>query len=314
MREIDKVLTATDFSRGARAAAKVAKIAADIYGAKLVAAHILQHMDETISLLVEDVDEVQRQAEREAEENIGSLLTDLQISQDRSRSVVAKGSPVAGLIRVALQDHADLVVAGMMGSTRDVRSGTLGGVVEQLIMAGLFDLLLVREDRATKFQQIAVGTDFSEYADLALERGIDITQRVDATELHIIHAYDWPQGYSKLGLSPEETDAKCRESAQRNYDKLIERIPAPEGLTYHPVFVRGRPDEAVRDACLHNHVDLLIIGAAGRTAAAVALIGNVALKIARQSPCSVWITRPAGLKLTFFDGIRRLMGLECQES
>lgn len=312
MREIKNILTATDFSRGAEVAAKAAKLAADLYKSKLIAAHVLQNMDETFSLLVEDVDDLEQQALKEAEENMGALLEDLRVSRSLSRSVVDKGSPIDGLIRVGLREHADLVVAGMLGSTGAQKQGTLGGVVEQLLMSGLFDLLLVSEKIGDKLEKVAVATDFSELADLALERATDISKRAGLDTITLVHAYEWPQGYSKLGLTPDETDVNCRSAVQNRYDEMLERVPPTQGITYRPVFVRGRAEEAVRDACEGDGIDLLVIGSAGRTAAVSALIGSVALKIARNAPCSLWITRPAGHKLTIIDALCKMMGIECQ--
>ena len=311
MREIQNILTATDFSRGAEVAAKAAKLAADLYHSKLIATHVLQNMDDSFSLLVEDVEEHEQQALLEAEESMGALLEELRMSKGRSRSVVTKGSAVDGLIRVALREHADLVVAGMLGMTGSNKVGTLGGVVEQLLMSGLFDLLLVSDTIGKKIEDVAVATDFSELADLALERATDIVKRSGGDKVTIIHAYEWPQGYSKLGHSPEDTDKHCRDAAQQLYNEMLGRLPPPEGITYRPVFVRGKAEEAVRDACEAEEIDLLVIGSAGRTAAVAALIGSVALRIARSAPCSLWITRPAGHKLGIIDALCKMMGFEC---
>ena len=90
---------------------------------------------------------------------------------------------------------------------------------------------------------------------------------------------------------------------------LKERVPEPEGISYVPEHVRGDPASAIRDVCVDKGVDLLVIGAEGRTAAAAALIGNVAIKIVRDAPCTVWVSRPAGQTLTVVDALQRLMGL-----
>lgn len=310
MRDIRNVLAATDFSPWSEVAMRAAATAADLYKAKMIAAHVLQNLDETYALLVEDVDALKKQEHQEAERNMDALLDDLRISHSRTRSVVTRGSAVDGLIRLALQEHADLVVAGMIGSTSRSPQGHLGSVVERLLMCGLFDLLLVHHDLPETISRVAAATDFSKLADTAVQRAADIASRVGVDKVTVIHAYEWPQGYSKLGLSEEENERHCLASATAQFVEFEQRVPPPEGMTYEPAFVRGPADEAIHQACEEHEIELLTIGAAGRTAAAVALIGNVAMKIARHAPCSTWVTRPAGHKLTFVDAIQRMMGLE----
>jgi nucleotide-binding universal stress UspA family protein len=310
MRDITNVLAATDFSPWAEVATHAAGMAAELYDAKLIAAHIMQNMDKTYALLVENLDDFNQKEQQEAERNIGELLDDLNLSRSHSRAVVSRGSAVEGLIQLALQEHTDLVVAGMMGATSQNTDGQLGSVVERLVLCGLFDLLLVRHDQPETITNVGAATDFSQLADIAIERAIDVVQRRGGDKVTVIHAYQWPVGYSKLGICEGEREDHCLAAIQRQFDELRERVPEPEGITYVPAFVRGSPEDAVREACAEHNLDMLTIGAAGRTAAAVALIGNVAMKIIRNAPCSVWVTRPAGYRLTFKDAIYRLMGLE----
>ncbi len=310
MRDIEYVLAATDFSPWAEVAMRAAATAAELYDAKMIAAHVLQNLDETYALLVEDVDDYKKNEQRNAQENIDALIDDLRISHSRTRSVVMRGSAVDGLIRLALREHADLVTAGMMGATSQNPDGALGSVVEQLLMCGLFDLLLVRHDLPEKIANVAVATDFSKSADMALQRGADLVQRTGGEKLIVINAYELPSGYSKLGHGEEETDRHCLEAAESRFEDAKTRVPEPDGVQFDLHCVRGEADDAIRKACNEHDIELLVIGAAGRTAAAAALIGNVAMKIARNAPCSTWVARPAGHKLTIKDALQRLMGLE----
>lgn len=310
MRDIEYVLAATDFSPWADVALRAAATAAELYDAKMIAAHVLQNLDETYSLLVEDIDDYQKKEQRKAEKDINALVDNLRISNSKARSVVMRGSAVDGLIRLALREHADLVTAGIMGSTSQDPDGALGSVVEQLLMCGLFDLLLVRHDLPETIQNVAVATDFSKSADIAVDRGIDLVERTGGGKLTVIHAYELPSGYSKLGRGEGETDRHCLESADARFEDLKERMEVSDGVSLELHCVRGDADDAIRRACKEHEIDLLVIGAAGRTAAAAALIGNVAMKITRNAPCSTWVARPAGHKLTIKDALQRLMGLE----
>ncbi len=306
MREIKNVLAATDFSDCAQTALNAASDTAELFGSRLVVAHVLQNLDHTYSLLVDDIEEEEL---KKAEANMGDAVDNLRISRSRTDSVVTRGAPVQALIQIALREHTDLLVAGMAGSA--CGSGTaLGSVVDRLLRCGLFDLFLVRPDETPGIQSLAAATDFSEGADAAIDRAVDVAARAKLDKITIIHAFELPRGYSKLGLGEDETERRVRENIQTLFDELCERLPAPEGVTYEPVFVRGSDHDAIRKACIDKGVDLLVIGAAGRTDAAATLIGNVAMKIVRDAPCSVWVSRPAGHKITFVDAIQRLMGMK----
>jgi len=306
MRDIDTVLAATDFSDCAQTALHAAADATKLYEARLVVAHVLQNLDHTYSLLIDNVEEEEEQT---AEANLDKALDELRISRTNTDSVVSRGSPVEGLIRIALREHADVLVAGLMGSTGCGEAGTLGSVVDRLLRAGLFDLYLVRPDETPGLQKVAVATDFSDSADIALRRAVDLARRSSLTEVTVIHAFDLPQGYSKLNLGEAEAERHVLENIDEMFEDMVGRVVECGGLTLLKKFVRGSAPDAIRSACVEGGVDLLVLGAEGRTAAAAALIGNVALKIAQDAPCSVWVSRPAGHTLTFGDALKRLMGI-----
>jgi len=123
MRKIKNILAATDFSPWATVAMRAADLAVELYQAKLVAAHVLQNLDETYSVLVENSEDLQQQERREVQHQMDSILDDLNVSLSRARAVVTRGSPVEGLIQLALQEHADLVVAGVIGSAPQSPNG-----------------------------------------------------------------------------------------------------------------------------------------------------------------------------------------------
>lgn len=311
MRNIQTVLAATDFSDCARTALDAAGNAANMYKARLVVAHVLQNLDQTYRLFVDDVlkQRLLEEEQAEAEATLEQALDELRVSRSRTDSVVTRGSPVDALIRIGLREHADLLVAGLMGSACGADEATLGTVVDRLLRCGLFDLYLVRKDETPGIQKVAVATDFSDSSDVAVQRAVDLAVKSGIDHVTLIHAFELPQGYSKLNLGEAEAERHVRQNVQRLYEELEARLPPPQGVRYEPRFVRGVDHAAIRDACVTEGVDMLVIGATGRTAAAVALIGNVALKIVKDAPCSVWVSRPAGQTLTIVDALKRLMGL-----
>jgi nucleotide-binding universal stress UspA family protein len=140
-------------------------------------------------------------------------------------------------------------------------------------------------------KHILVRTDFSEYADHALDYAITLAQKLRArlTLLHIIQLTPMTMG-DMYGYSLEADLEAMESEAQRQMQALLNRVHQ-EGLESETAIVQGVPFQMIVDMAESQDIDLIVMGTHGRAGLTHALMGSVAEKVVRMAPCPVLVTR-----------------------
>jgi universal stress protein A len=144
---------------------------------------------------------------------------------------------------------------------------------------------------AMTLQHILVPTDFSTYAEQALDYAITLAQCLQArvTLIHVISPGIWGTGEVTTAPPPgyfEEIEA----DAQQQIEVALQRVHAA-GLEGQPLVVYGAPFERIITVARDQGVDLIVMGTHGRTGLPHLLLGSVAERVVRLAPCPVLVTR-----------------------
>jgi nucleotide-binding universal stress UspA family protein len=148
------------------------------------------------------------------------------------------------------------------------------------------------------FAKILVPIDFSEGANLAIERALDLRQRYGAS-LTLLHVYEAPipyaDGYSYapevLGTLEEAAQtemSKAKKLAEQRAIELSGVSPAPAISTK---VVLGAPMTTIAEETKTGGYDLVVMGTHGRTGLSRFFIGSVAERVVRTAPCPVLTVR-----------------------
>jgi universal stress protein A len=140
-------------------------------------------------------------------------------------------------------------------------------------------------------QHILVPTDFSAYAEQALDYAIALAKPLQArvTLLHAISAVFWGTGDVAMAPPPAYFDALEAE-AQQQIEQACTRV-REAGLLGETMVVYGVPFERIILAARDHHIDLIVMGTHGRTGLLHVLLGSVAERVVRLAPCPVLVTR-----------------------
>lgn len=114
-------------------------------------------------------------------------------------------------------------------------------------------------------QHILVPTDFSPYAEQALEYAIALATRLQAgvTLLHVISPVVW--GTGDVPMAPPPTYCEEIEAvAQQGLEDALKRVRAA-GLEGQTLVVYGPPFERIITTARDHGVDLIVMGTHGRT-------------------------------------------------
>jgi nucleotide-binding universal stress UspA family protein len=144
-----------------------------------------------------------------------------------------------------------------------------------------------------EIRTILVPTDFSRHSEAALKYACGLAERMGA-KLHLLHVLTevMPVGPDPMlapVLPPEyfrETEAASRQALGQVLDPAWGK---PAGVE---TSVRwGSPVDVIADHAATHGADLIVIATHGRTGISHVLLGSVAERIIRESPCPVLTVR-----------------------
>ena len=140
-------------------------------------------------------------------------------------------------------------------------------------------------------QHIAVASDFSRYADFALERAIHLAEQHQAA-LHFIHVLDQPLLGNISYFSIHEQQQESFPEKKQAEDELLSLLKKQaHHLKTNVSVVAGRAaDEIVRSA-EENACDLIVAGAHGRYYVNDYVLGTVSSAIIQQSQTPVLLVK-----------------------
>ncbi len=144
------------------------------------------------------------------------------------------------------------------------------------------------------FKKILCPVDFSKFTEEVITYAADIAKRYGA-ELHVLHVipnltYFTP--YESF-LTPENlvaVEKNIQDEVERDFGKMLKHVD----IEIKRVVKTGVAFVEIIDYAKSEGMDLIVMGTHGRSGIEHILIGNVAEKVVRKSPCPVMTIRPKG--------------------
>jgi universal stress protein A len=142
------------------------------------------------------------------------------------------------------------------------------------------------------FNKIVCPVDFSEFTDEIIEYGVSIAKKFDSELylLHVIPNLNYFTPYESF-LTPENLvtmERSIEKEIDKDFQKTIKKIdmPVKQAVKTGVTFVE------ILDYIKTEKIDLVVMGTHGRSGFEHILLGSVAEKIIRRSPCPVLTVRP----------------------
>lgn len=148
------------------------------------------------------------------------------------------------------------------------------------------------------YETILVPVDESELSKEVVEQALAIADRFDST-VHAMHVVD-DRGASHISKSVNELardEDERREIDQRREEagsELTESVAeqgSERGIPVEQVILTGDPAEVITDYAAEQDINLIVLGAKGRSAVGKFLLGDVAGKVARHAHTQVLLVR-----------------------
>lgn len=142
-------------------------------------------------------------------------------------------------------------------------------------------------------KHVLVPTDFSETSDVALKYGKAFAAAFGAT-LHVVHVIEEPYGQpwavEAYGFSLAALQDEWIKEAKGRMEKILtdEERASLKAVT---TTVLGHPVMEILRYARDNNIDLIVMGTHGRGPLGHVVMGSVAERLVRKSPCPVLTVR-----------------------
>jgi len=277
------VLVATDLGDAADEAIRQADALSRALGGPLLACHVLPELLQVRMLFPQfrQADAgVLRQLEDEASQLVGRRVRDLTgRTHEELRVVLESGSPHAGILRVAEETRAGVLVVGP------------GGVAERVVRHASCAVLIARRSGPGV---VLAATDFSDPSLPAVAAGAAEAAR-RGVEFAVLHSVDLTPAaatpalgaYPALAVLSAVDSAAVRDSTLARLRECLDRLE----VVGTPISAEGPAARAILETARASPAELVVVGTVGRTGLARLALGSVAEAVVRAAPCSTLVVR-----------------------
>ncbi|WP_188785721.1 universal stress protein [Halobellus salinus] len=292
----DHIVLPVDGSDEATAAAGHGLALAATFDATVSVLHVVERRALRITATNDERTRLRSRGEAIVDE-VSGLAADAQsVTTD-----VAEGTPADRIAAHAVDRDADLIVVGRQGAT-GLGKRFLGGVTERLLGRSATPVLVVPGADAAAdadYSRILFPTDGSDAAPPATHHSAALA-RVSGAAVHVLNVVDLQAAggvFNAGGLDPEFVDRLERrghDAVGAVADELGETAPDVEVHTaVERATPRGSVAARVRDYVDTAGVDLVVMGASGRSNRNRQLLGSVASTVLRTVDVPVLVVPPA---------------------
>jgi nucleotide-binding universal stress UspA family protein len=279
------VIVGVDSTPQARAALEFAGLLSLRTGCRLLLAHVVPYELPSIG----GWDDFEQGARAEAERLFKQAVSELAGEFDFETFVPVAKSDAQGLIDLAVEQSADMVIVGS-GSGGALGRVLSGSVAERVLSGAPCAVTVVPAGyRAAdhSLQKIVAGYDGGDESKRAVGAAVELARSAGA-ELALVAAiaptaYVDPLG-TTLPLDPLELQNAQTERLNAELDEAVAGIEAPPNVTASVEY--GDAAHALAEAA-GSGADMLVVGSRGYGPVGVVLLGSVSAKLMRHAPCPV---------------------------
>ncbi len=277
MKILDKILLAFDFGPSSENLFKNTIQFAKVFDSSIIPLHVLPETikdPKTRNLLPEAI------RSRFQEVISGWEVDGLNIEMP----LVRFGNNDDLISRTAVEVNANLILMGSGEGTSN-RTFKLGTTTERVVQKSDKPVLVIKEGAALNVKRILCPVDFSSASERALKNALIIARRYQA-ELIILSVCELSkrQGFNLELHALEDDKNPCMEHGQ-SFLEFLKKFTMKD-VKWVQKSPAGNPVDEILTTLKTEDIDLLVMGASGRTGISRLIMGRVTAKVIREVPCS----------------------------
>lgn len=215
--------------------------------------------------------------------------------------MVRQGSPTKEILKAANDLESDLIVLGRKKKSDSVLS-------TRIARRSPCNLLVIPEKTDLKLDKIFVPVDFSDYSSLSLETTLLLTQGL-SSKIYLQNVYQIPSSYRYSGKTYEEFADIMKGHANKDLEILIKKAEysSQELVPVCSLDKDGKLIDLILDEASKKKVDLIVMGAKGRTTTSGLFIGSKSERMIRiNGDIPMMIIRQKGAAAGLLESLKDL--------
>lgn len=207
----------------------------------------------------------------------------------RMRFESREGVPSDEFLSYIMEHEVDLAIVGKAaGDKHELK------LAERLARKAPCSVMCVPPESKPAISRILVGVDFSDHSRDAMDAAVALAKAAGTGEILCLNVYQVPLRFTKTGRLFEEYGAIARQNAEAASEEFLKKIDL-QGVSVDALIKLGDfPSEVIQDTVNKEEVDLLIVGARGRSAGAAVLLGSATEQLIRMTDCPLLAVKRKG--------------------
>lgn len=214
---------------------------------------------------------------------------------------VCQGGEEKEILKAANEIKSDLIVLGRKKVSDSVLS-------TRIARKSPCNLLLIPQGVELKFDKIFIPVDFSDYSALSLKRTLLLTKDLKS-KIYLQNVYTVPSSYRYSGKSYKEFAEIMKGHAQKDLEVLIKKAEkqSQELIPVCSLDKNGKIIDLILEEAKKKKVDMVVMGAKGRTTTSALFIGSKSERMIRiNESIPLVIIRKKGAVAGIFESLKDL--------
>jgi nucleotide-binding universal stress UspA family protein len=209
---------------------------------------------------------------------------------------IVEGLPLTEVLRLTRRKQIDLVLAG-----QSIEQQVNIMLPVKIARTAPCSVMIVPEAVGSQIKNILVPVDFSETSSHAVDVATALASALEVPGISLLHVYRVPDGCYKTGKTYEMFAEIMKKHAQKHYREFIDNCYL-RGITAPHLFRLGHaPSMTINKVVYEQGIDLIVIGARGRSNDAAALLGSVTERVIRSARVPLMVVKKKGSGLGLLD-------------
>ncbi|MBX3452140.1 MAG: universal stress protein [Planctomycetaceae bacterium] len=289
MQSLRRILLATDFGPASPLLTAVTIRLARAFGSVVTPVHVIDlNSDSTL------VDYFRRQVGQRMMEPLADKL--MQERVEFLHPVVLTGPVVDRVLRKAEEIDADLIILGA-GEPRSDGTVASGPITDNVIQQARQPVLAIHPGTALPLRRILCPVDGSAAASRGLKNAIRLAQafQSEVCVLSVVPEVNWMTAAADVGSLTHAHE----QYADRWEENILAILRDTDfgGVKWNRDIRYGSPSRAILSAAKEQQVDLIVIGATGKSGIGRMVLGSTTRRVLRELPCSLLVVHDEDLML-----------------